>query len=103
MTKYQSLKILFKRTFDPKFRKERNEFLEKRRWDYQSLNGLYKEALLDEAHKREAELIEKERRFGVKHDFSLYEPVGVVLIRLPITDDGAATHHTGGGGGHSEE
>ena len=98
MTKYQSLKVLFKRAFNPKFRKERNEFLETRRMDYRSLNGLYKEGLLGEAHKGEEELIKKERHFGIEHDYSLYEPVGVV--KLHITDDGAATHHTGGS--HSE-
>jgi hypothetical protein len=98
MKNYQSLKILFKRAFNPKFRKERNEFLETRRWDYRSVNGFYKEGLLDEAHKRGAELIEKERHFGIKHDYSLYDPVGVV--KLPIINDGTATHHTGGS--HSE-
>jgi len=79
---YHSWIATLKGVFNKEFKEARKEFLEDRPFYYQTIDGLYKEGLLDDAHKRQAELVEKEKRFGVGHDYSLYDKVGIVKIDL---------------------
>jgi len=69
---YHSWIATLKGVFNKEFKEVRKEFLENRRFYYQAIDGLYKEGLLDDAHRRQAELTEKEKHFGVGHDYSLY-------------------------------
>ncbi len=80
---YQSLKnslgTLAKIVLNPDFRNQRKQFLKQRLWEYDIIRALKDDFFEHEAERREEALIEKEKYFGLKHDYSFGDKSIVIV------------------------